>query len=172
MAKRPTIKCDPYGQGGKPLSQIEATRLLATVDDKWVLEYDHNVDIIEGNETQAIKPTVDTPPYALTREFLHPDYLSATRFLIKMAAVAQVQDHFPCSLSVERRIIRKQWQVLSKIVCRTTVLKGLSQHDFHLAMVCTRTRFLNKVLLIHGDFQTNHAFALHVLPFSHLIHNR
>jgi pterin-4a-carbinolamine dehydratase len=122
-AKRPNQKCDPYGQGGEPLSRTEAEGLKVTVNDDWNLEYKDVGDV----------------PQCLTREFLHPDYLSGARFLHKIAAVAQIHNHFPPLLALERRIVRKNWQVVSRIQCRTSVLEGLSRHDFHLAMVgcCT-----------------------------------
>lgn len=122
--KRPNQKCDPYGQGGKPLTMTDATMLKSTIHPQWTLEID------EKNEKEpAITPT------SLTRQFLHPDYLSGARFLQKIAAVAQINNHFPSALSLERRIVKKNWQVVSVVNCRTVVLGGLSRHDFHLAMV-------------------------------------
>jgi pterin-4a-carbinolamine dehydratase len=129
-AKRPNQVCDPYGQGGKPLSQTEAEGLKTTIHGDWSLEYHHHRLVQKDTTT-----TTATIPQTLTREFLHPTYLAGARFLHKIAAVAQLQNHFPSSLLLERRLLRKNWQMVSRIECRTTVLGGLSMHDFHLAMV-------------------------------------
>ena len=120
-AKRPNQICDPYGQGGKPLTMTDATMFKSNIHPQWTLEIDDEND-----------PNV---PMSLTRQFIHPDYLSGARFLHKIAAVAQVNNHFPSNLSLERRIVKKNWQVVTVVNCRTVVLGGLSRHDFHLAMV-------------------------------------
>jgi pterin-4a-carbinolamine dehydratase len=120
LAKRPNQKCDPYGQEGKPLSMTDATMLKSTIHSQWTFEM---------NEEDL------TVPLSLTRHFIHPDYLSGARFLHKIAAVAQINNHFPSVLSLERRIVKKNWQVVTSVRCRTLVLGGLSRHDFHLAMV-------------------------------------
>jgi pterin-4a-carbinolamine dehydratase len=118
--KRPNQKCDPYGQGGKPLTVTDAAMLKSTIGSQWTFEIDE------------ADPTV---PFSLKRQFIHPDYFSGARFLHKIAAVAQINNHFPSVLSLERRIVKKNWQVVSSVNCQTLVLGGLSRHDFHLAMV-------------------------------------
>jgi pterin-4a-carbinolamine dehydratase len=118
-AKRPNRLCDPYGQGGKPLDAAEVENMRSTIHADWKLE---TVD----NETSS--------PLALKREFVHPDFLSGTRFLHSLAAVAQINAHFP-SLLLERQIVKKNWRTVSVVRCNTIVLGGLSTHDFHLAMV-------------------------------------
>ena len=123
-AKRPNRLCDPYGQGGKPLSLRELDGLRSTVHSDWKVETTQN----------------EREPLALTREFEHSDFISGTRFLQKIAAVAQMNAHFP-SLHLERRIVKKNWQVVSVIRCHTLILGGLSTHDFHLAMVKSSCRF-------------------------------
>jgi pterin-4a-carbinolamine dehydratase len=60
FARRPTSVCDPYGQGGKPLTLEEATKLLRTVEPEWKIlihedENGNEYDIIMGNGTK------DTP---------------------------------------------------------------------------------------------------------------
>ena len=124
FARRPNAKCDPYGQGGKPLPLFEANALLMTVDPQWKI-------IDDGDDDAGSKP-----PQALVREFVHPDFIAGSKFLTKIAAVAQLNIHFP-SLTLERRIIpnKKAWQVVTTVRCHTVVLGGLSTHDFHLAMV-------------------------------------
>ena len=93
----------------------------------------------------------DTPPLlSLTREFHHPDYWSGARFLAKLAAVAQLQNHFPAGMRLDRRIVvsrqkKKNWQVVSRVECSTVVLGGLSGHDFYLAMV----RGASCVVVVH-----------------------
>lgn len=131
FARRPTAKCDPYGQGGKPLPLWEANTLLTTLDPQWKIE-----------EADTTKQTTDDdenaplPPQALTREFVHPDFISGSKFVAKIAAVAQLNIHYPC-IQLERRIVpkKKEWQVITRVRCHTLVLGGLSSHDFHLAMV-------------------------------------
>jgi len=116
-ARRPNQVCDPYGQGGKPLAAFEAKSLMATIHKEW--------ELVE---------TDDGAPVALQREFVHTDFLQASKFLHRLAAVAEMNAHFP-SLHLERRIVQKNWVTVSTARCHTTVLKGLSRHDFHLAMV-------------------------------------
>ncbi|CAB9524438.1 Catalyzes the last two steps in the biosynthesis of 5- methylaminomethyl-2-thiouridine (mnm(5)s(2)U) at the wobble position (U34) in tRNA. Catalyzes the FAD-dependent demodification of cmnm(5)s(2)U34 to nm(5)s(2)U34 [Seminavis robusta] len=78
----------------------------------------------------------DSDPQTLVREFVHPDFIAGSKFVAKLAAVAQLQTHYP-SIQLERRILSKQkaWQVVTKVTCHTLVLGGLSTHDFHLAML-------------------------------------
>jgi hypothetical protein len=52
----------------------------------------------------------------------------------KIAAVSQMNSHFPI-IGLKRCIVKKNWQVVTRIECSTMVLGGLSAHDFHLAMV-------------------------------------
>jgi pterin-4a-carbinolamine dehydratase len=149
MAKRPTVKCDPYGQGGKPMSWMEAETLLSTLrlhsDWKLVPVATQTPDLDEssqplGNETTSTT-AVDAPqlpPHALGREFVPTDFLSGAKLVQKLAAVAQLDNHFPACLTLSRKIVRKEWQVVTAVQCHTTVLGGLSTNDFHLAMVRSR----------------------------------
>jgi pterin-4a-carbinolamine dehydratase len=142
MAKRPTVKCDPYGQGGKPMSCIEAGKLLSILHGDWKLLQppENNSSNKEATATADATAEADaavSPPYTVQREFVHPDFLSGARFVQKLAAVAQLENHFPASLTLSRRIVRKEWQVVTMVQCHTTVLGGLSTNDFHLAMVRT-----------------------------------
>jgi pterin-4a-carbinolamine dehydratase len=149
-ARRPNQKCDPYGQGGKPLTLSDAQKLLTTVDKEWRL------DLGPQQQQQQRAPTINVEnndgspqghddnddndlivPHALYKEFYHKEFLDGSAFLHKVAAVAQMNNaHFP-TLHLERRIVprRKEWQVVSTVQCRTKVLEGLSHHDFFLAMV-------------------------------------
>ena len=98
FARRPTKKCDPYGQAGKPLSLQDAQRLTDTVSDEWKLEM--------SNDHAS----------SLSREFVHPDFMAGSTFLRQVAAVAQMNDHFP-SLKLERRLNprQKSWDVVSSV---------------------------------------------------------
>lgn len=125
MAKRPNQKCDPYGQGGKPMDAATAQSLRATVDDAWQLQQDNDED--------------GGIPTALVREFIVPDFVQAARLASTVAAAAQLQNHFP-RITLDRRIVRKEWQTVVQIQCHTLVLGGLSTHDFHLAMVSVYVR--------------------------------
>jgi pterin-4a-carbinolamine dehydratase len=113
------------------MSRQEAEGLKITLDDAWRIEFNDDDD--------------KNVPSLLVREFIHADYLAGARFLHKIAAVAQIRNHFPPSVRLERRIVKKSWQTVSRIECRTTVLEGLSRHDFHLAMVRTSTSTLSFV---------------------------
>lgn len=139
-AKRPNKMCDPYGQGGKPLSRDQVEGLLPTIHSDWQVEEDDASDA----------------PDALRREFVHTDFLSGARFISSLAAVAQMNAHFP-SLTLERRIARKNWQTVTAVRCHTLVLGGLSTNDFHLAMVstvCLSNLFILLCFLIDVVFDT------------------
>jgi pterin-4a-carbinolamine dehydratase len=86
----------------------------------------------QANASQ--QQTIHPPPIALIRSFQHPDFMSGTRFLHTIASVAQLNAHYP-TLSLERKIIHRQWYVISTVKCHTLVLGGLSSFDFHLATV-------------------------------------
>lgn len=133
FARRPNKKCDPYGQGGKPLSTEDAQRLLSTLNDGWTLRQQDGSPV-DANGNPSVIPT------RLTRSFEHSDFMSGSSFLNHVAAVAQMNDHFP-TLSLERKLDSrlKQWKVVSTVSCHTFVLEGLSHHDFFLATV----RFLS-----------------------------
>jgi pterin-4a-carbinolamine dehydratase len=157
-AKRPNKICDPYGQGGKPLSLIEAKQLKGTISNQWQFEYtndpcdeimarnnasnevsmigsDHNdSDPHEVQQQQQNKKNYQHP-IALVREFIHPDYLSGARFIQKIAAIAQMNNHYPTVLQLHRHIVQKKWHIVSICQCQTYVLGGLSRNDYHLAMV-------------------------------------
>lgn len=120
FARIPTIKCDPYGQEGQPLSNEDGQRLLKTLDSAWKLKLSNKM---KGNL-----------PCDLSREFIHPNFMKGASFLRYIATISQINDHFP-SLQLERRLLFRQhtWNVVSTISCNTRVLDGLSHHDFFLA---------------------------------------
>ena len=124
-AKRPNKVCDPYGQGGQPMSKSEAERLKSTIHADWRLK-ERGIDETTNHAELA--------PIAIHREFYHPDFLTGARFVQRIAAVAQINAHFP-SIQLDRRIFRKNWQVVTTVRCHTLTLGGLSSHDFFLAMV-------------------------------------
>jgi len=128
-AKRPNRLCDPYGQGGQPLGHADVQSLLATLHGDWKVETSAEGKNKDENDAPAV-------PVALTREFRHADFLRGIRFLHRLAAVAELNAHFP-SLHLERRIDKKKhnWRTVSTARCHTTVLGGLSRHDFYLAML-------------------------------------
>ena len=104
----------------------DAERLLSTVSDDWKLETPSSENEEEEN----------TIPQAIVGEFVHEDFIAGSQFLTHVAAVAQMNDHFP-TLTLERRLLSRQkaWQVVSTVRCHTRVLQGLSHHDFFLATV-------------------------------------
>lgn len=115
LARRPNQICDPYGQGGKPLSREDAQGLLATVEKNWSL-------------------VPDDFPTVLVRDFYHKDFMEGSHFVAKIAAVAHMNNHYP-SIYLERRLLPKAWQVATRVKCSTPTLGGLSYNDFHIAMV-------------------------------------
>ena len=115
LARRPNQICDPYGQGGKPLSREDAQDLLATVEKEWSL-------------------VPEDSPTLLVRDFYHKDFMEGSKFVSKIAAVAHMNNHYP-SIYLERRLLSKAWQVTTRVECSTPTLGGLSYNDFHIAMV-------------------------------------
>jgi len=160
FARRPTAKCDPYGQGGKPLPLWEANTLLATLNPGWKIEEGETIDDLSADNTTD--PPAPPPPQGLIREYVHPDFISGSRFVGKIAAVAQLNIHYP-SIKLERRIIpnKKAWQVVSQVRCHTHVLGGLSSHDFHLALVGFMFRLERARIIILCLFRTRYC------PFAH-----
>jgi pterin-4a-carbinolamine dehydratase len=75
-------------------------------------------------------------PQALVREYHHRDYMGASTFISKIAAVGDLNNHFP-TISLERKLIsrEKRWEVTTTVRCHTVVLGGLSRNDFHVAML-------------------------------------
>ncbi len=133
FARRPTSKCDPYGQAGKPLTLDQAMGLTKTVEPQWKIMMEHD-DKNDGN----IEPESETKsvPFAIRRVYWHDDYLSGSRFSTHVAAVAQMNaQHFPHEVILSRKLDSKTktWRICTEIICRTHVLQGLSHHDFYLA---------------------------------------
>ena len=153
FARRPTSKCDPYGQSGKPLTLGTATTLLRTVEPEWniLLREEDNGDEHDGEEKSGdvdfdgdennsgsgCDDNDDTfVPFAIARDFWHEDYMHGAQFLTHVAAVAQMNaQHFPHQVVMERKLQSrtKSWKICTRVVCRTHVLQGLSHHDFYLA---------------------------------------
>lgn len=133
--KRPNRVCDPFQQGGKPLDAIQVQDLLTTLHQDWRVQTTTNIPNNDcPNETNHKSVA---QPVALIREFYHTDFLVGSRFLQKIAAVAELNAHFP-TLQLQRQINQKKWITRSSVRCHTLVLGGLSRHDFHLALVrCT-----------------------------------
>jgi pterin-4a-carbinolamine dehydratase len=119
FARRPNQICDPYGQGGKPLSLEDSKQLLLMLDEGWELDCD-------GEDT----------PKALFREYHHRDYIRASVFISKIAAVGDLNNHYP-TISLERKLLsrEKRWEITTTIRCHTVTLAGLSRNDFHVAML-------------------------------------
>jgi len=130
-AKRPTKACDPYGQGGKPLSLLDASGLLKTLDDGWTLQQKphHRAQ----STTSAPEPA---PPQSICKEFYHDNFMTGSRFVSHVAAVAHNNNHYP-TITLERRLMKREkaWRVVSAVNCFTPTLGGLSYNDFHLAML-------------------------------------
>lgn len=112
MARKPTTICDPYEQGGKPLSPSDAASLVATLHPDWSLSEDST---------------------KLMREFKAEDWSEGLRLMNTLANVAGNNDHYPV-LGIERRLGRKKWTTVVKCELCTRVLGGLSYRDFELGL--------------------------------------
>ena len=168
FARRPNQKCDPYGQGGKPLSMADAQKLLSTVDKEWKLDIPSQEEDEEregktgDDEVEASLPATQAGavdetsgsskddgedasyrsseimivPKSISREFYHTEFIDGSKFASKIAALSQMNNHYP-TITLHRKVLKKQkqWVSVTKITCHTNVLNGLSYNDFHLAMV-------------------------------------
>jgi pterin-4a-carbinolamine dehydratase len=156
FARRPTSKCDPYGQGGLPLTWSEAKKLLPTVDSQWKL-WRSNKDGTDGTADDTLTTTTildekedsnntnppnncedTTIPFAIVKDFWHAEYMHGAKFVSNVvSAVAQINNHFPYQVLLERTLSSSRrervWKVRTRVICRTVVLQGLSHHDFFLA---------------------------------------
>ena len=143
-AKRPTRVCDPYGQSGKPLSNLDAQGLMATLEDGWILEeamsqQDHGGNASDDDSKDAHEKqstTTTTTPSSIYREYYHDNFMDGSKFVAQVAAVAHNNNHYPC-IELERRLMKREkaWRVVSVVKCFTPTLGGLSYNDFHLAML-------------------------------------
>jgi pterin-4a-carbinolamine dehydratase len=141
MAKRPNKVCDPYGQGGKPLSRIDATNQLLILDEGWVLEDDQSpapamADNKDEDEEIKHEDNYVLPPQSLSKEYYHSNYIDASKFASIVAAVAHNNNHYP-SIILDRKLMKREkaWRVVTTVKCRTETLGGLSFNDFHVAML-------------------------------------
>ena len=132
FARRPTTKCDPYDQGGKPLTLDRVSALMATVEPEWEVVMTEN----DENDESSNHEDKTTIPFAIRRFYWHEEYLQGAEFIRHVAAVAQMNaQHFPHELTLARKLNSKTktWNICTEVVCRTHVLQGLSGHDFYLA---------------------------------------
>ena len=149
LARRPNKVCDPYGQGGKPLSRLESQNLLGTIHTDWKLE----------------PPDDTSTPTELVRDFYHMDMLHGAQFVHTIAAVATVHNHYPCII-LERKLLPRAWQVVTRVKCRTLTLEGLSFNDFHVAMVSVK---IYESLQIHYNKGYIVALYLKIVFYSFII---
>lgn len=101
--------------------------MMYMLEDDWRLEPAAATDASDN---------VGEAPQALIREYHHRDYMSASTFISKIAAVGDLNNHFP-KISLERKLISKEkrWEVTTTVRCHTVTLGGLSRNDFHVAML-------------------------------------
>ena len=109
FARRPTAKCDPYGQGGKPLTVGEARPLLQTVEPEWMLWMDDDngstKEFIENDNENDLMMI----PFGIVRDFWHGDYMQGSQFITHVvAAVAQMNDHYPFRVVLERYLSSRE----------------------------------------------------------------
>mmetsp|Transcript_42618 Transcript_42618/g.69322 ORF Transcript_42618/g.69322 Transcript_42618/m.69322 type:complete len:158 (+) Transcript_42618:1-474(+) len=101
-------KCDPYEQGGKPLSSKEAEKLLGTIEG-W-------------------RVTTDTS--CLTKKFCFADQSSVAAFLPLITNISTNSNHFP--LEIIAKTDPSDPHV--SLTLHTPPLNGLSYNDFLLAL--------------------------------------
>lgn len=159
FARRPNKVCDPYGQGGKPLSSSDAKQQLSILEPGWKLVVDNDGTIMEKTESKESK-LGEVIPKAVQKEFYHENYLDASRFVSIIASVAHMNNHYP-SISIERRLMKqeKAWRVVSTVTCSTETLGGLSFNDFHIAMLIdveVSREATQKLLLDESDSYKKH----------------
>jgi pterin-4a-carbinolamine dehydratase len=76
--------------------------------------------------------------------------LQAARFVSILCAVAHQHDHYP-QVHLQRQLVTtptKQWLVTTTVTCHTTLLQGLSYHDFHIATVCVFYNMIYVVIIL------------------------
>ncbi len=135
FARRPNAKCDPYDQGGKPLTLDRVQGLIKTVEPQWKVMMRHDDDDKKEGETEP-ESEMTTVPFAIRRVYWHDDYMQGAAFSTHVAAVAQMNaQHFPQEVILSRKLDSKTktWRICTEVICRTHVLQGLSHHDFYLA---------------------------------------
>jgi pterin-4a-carbinolamine dehydratase len=111
----------------------EAQNLLATVEPEWKL-WKHETEEDDEHD-KAAELDNNIIPFAIVRDFWHKDYMQGAQFVTHVSAVAQMNDHYPHQVILDRYLSRREkaWKVRTRIICRTVVLQGLSHHDFFLA---------------------------------------
>ena len=132
---------------------------MATLDEGWILEEamseqdhggnacdddsklpnsimsnnDSSNDIAQEQQSANASPAA---PSSIYREYYHDNFVTGSRFVAQVAAVAHNNNHYP-RITLERRLMRREkaWRVVSVVKCFTPTLGGLSYNDFHLAML-------------------------------------
>ena len=95
FARRPTSKCDPYGQDGKPLTLDEALVLMRTVEPEWRIMMRKNDSGDKLDLDMSFEKISDGSddgtfvPFAISKVFWHEDYMVGAKFSTHVAAVAQ-----------------------------------------------------------------------------------
>ena len=92
---------------------------MRTIDASWRLDVDG-----------------DGVPKALVCEYKHQDFVRASAFISKIAAVGDMNNHYP-EISLQRKLCSREmrWEVTTTVQCRTPTLGGLSRNDFLVAML-------------------------------------
>jgi pterin-4a-carbinolamine dehydratase len=163
LAKKPNNKCDPYGQGGKPLNYQEVSTLLnTTLENGWSMKFsplsfpfDNEKGAYAANQQQRNMEGGDVVqrkllPLNISKEYHHENLLQGTKFISSLASLCLVHHHF-ASFHLERRLMSRTqkhnvtsdssalsssgWDFVTTITCFTPTLGGLSYNDFHLAMM-------------------------------------
>lgn len=161
-AKRPTQKCDPYGLSGQSLSYRECSNMLSTLEDGWKFTNSKHELLSERDESPTFleKQFHHETFYAASRFLSQVSLLSTNinhypQLSMERVLVDDVNKFYNSkkAASTEKDGKRiKGWIFVSTIRCSTyrpamkkkevnedgsntsTADKGLTYHDFHLAM--------------------------------------
>lgn len=140
-ARKPNQKCDPYGQKGNPLSYDEASLQLQILDEGWELMSREDTSVQPtkraknpSEDDELLQSVLHIPPTSLMKRFTHSNYLDASKFTSIISAVAHNNHHYP-TITIQRRLLQKTWEINTIVSCHTQVLSGLSYHDFYIAMM-------------------------------------
>jgi pterin-4a-carbinolamine dehydratase len=107
-AKRPTVKCDPYGLSGQSLSFEECNNLLSTLDAGWrLIDTTNSTGSPQNNgenKGDAESASEIAKPIFLQKLYHHQTFHNASKFLSHISLIAENTNHYPF-LSMERVLV-------------------------------------------------------------------
>lgn len=100
-------KCDPYGLGGGSLSYAACLEPLSTLEEGWTLiRPAEDMTMSKGDTTRSkyVESAEGMRPVFLQKQYYHPTFQEASRFLSHLSLLATNLNHFPF-LSMERVLV-------------------------------------------------------------------